>query len=80
MSSEKRTLKNVVALINVISPANILRKGFAIVKSKGEITSNPDTFSPGSEVEIILKSQNIKATVNSKTDYNGNDFNIPTSL
>ena len=80
MSSEKRTLKNVVALINVISPANILRKGFAIVKSKGEITSNPDTFSPGSEIEIILKSQNIKATVNSKTDYNGNDFNIPTSL
>ena len=79
-SSENRAIKNVVALINVISPENILRKGFAIVKSKGEITSNPDLFPPGSEIEIILRSQNINATVNSKKDYNGNDFNLPTSL
>lgn len=80
LSAEKRALKSVVALINVISPDNILRKGFAIVKSNGEITSNPDKFAPGSEIEIILKSQSIKATVNTKKDYNGNDFNLPTSL
>lgn len=80
VSTEKRSLKSIVALINVISPENILRKGFAIVKSKGEITSDPDQFSPGSEIEIILRSQNIKATVNNKKNYNGNDFNLPTSL
>lgn len=80
VSTEKRALKSVVALINIISPENILRKGFAIVKSKGEITSDPKKFSPGSEIEIILRSQNIKATVNTKNDYHGNDFNLPTSL
>ena len=80
VSTEKRSLKSIVALINVISPENILRKGFAIVKSKGEITSDPDLFSPGSEIEIILRSQTIKATVNTKKDYHGNDFNLPTSL
>ena len=80
ISTERRTLKNVVALINVISPENILRKGFAILKSKGEITSDPDQFSPGSEIEIILRSQNIKATVNTKKDYHGNDFNLPTGI
>ena len=80
LSKEKSTLKNIVALINVISPENILRKGFAIVKSKGEITSDPDQFSPGSEIEVILRSKNIKATVNTKKDYHGNDFNLPTSL
>lgn len=80
LSKEKSTLKNIVALINVISPENILRKGFAIVKSKGEITSDPDQFSPGSEIEIILRSQNIKATVNTKKDYHGNDFNLPTGI
>ena len=80
VSTENRALKNIIALINVISPENILRKGFAIVKSKGEITSDPDQFSPGSEIEIILRSQNIKATVNTKKSYNGNDFNLPTSL
>ena len=80
VSTERRSLKNVVALINVISPENILRKGFAIVKSKGEITSDPDQFSPGSEIEIILRSQNIKATVNTKKDYHGKDFNLPTGI
>lgn len=80
MSSEKRKLKSIVALINVISPENILRKGFAIVKSKGEITSDPNKFTPGAEIEIILRSQNIKATVNTKKDYHGNDFNLPTGI
>jgi len=77
---EKRTLKSAVALINVISLENILRKGFAIVKSNGEITSDPNKFTPGSEIEIILRSQNIKATVNTKKDYHGNDFNLPTGI
>lgn len=80
ISKEKRALKSAVALINVISPENILRKGFAIVKSQGEITSNPNKFEPSSEIEIILRSQNIKATVNTKKDYHGNDFNLPTGI
>lgn len=80
ISKEKLALKNAVALINVISPENILRKGFALVKSRGEITSNPNKFEPGSEIEIILRSQNIKATVNTKKDYHGNDFNLPTGI
>lgn len=80
ISKEKRALKSVIALLNVISPENILRKGFAIVKSKGEITSDPNRFALGSEIEIILRSQNINATVNTKKDYNGNDFNLPTGL
>ena len=80
ISTETRTLKSVVALINVISPENILRKGFAIVKSNGEITSDPTKFTSGSEIEIILRSKIIKATVNTKKDYHGNDFNLPTSL
>lgn len=80
VSTERRSLKNVVALMNVISPENILRKGFAIVKSNGEITSDPNRFSPASEIEIILRSQNIKATVNTKSEYHGNDFNLPTGI
>nr|WP_181715771.1 exodeoxyribonuclease VII large subunit [Chryseobacterium sp.]QJS06496.1 Exodeoxyribonuclease VII, large subunit [Chryseobacterium sp.] len=80
VSTEKRALKSAVALLNVISPENILRKGFAIVKSKGEITSDPNQFTPGSEIEIILRSQNIKATVNTKKKYHGNDFNLPTGI
>ena len=78
--TEKRAVRSVVALINVISPQNILRKGFAIVKSSGEITSDPSKFTLGSEIEIILRSQNIKATVNTKKDYHGNDFNLPTGI
>lgn len=80
ISKENQTLKNAVALINVISPENILKKGFAIVKSNGEITSDPNKFQSGSEIEIILRSQKINATVNTKNEYHGKDFNLPTSI
>ncbi|QDP86743.1 exodeoxyribonuclease VII large subunit (plasmid) [Chryseobacterium sp. SNU WT5] len=80
ISKEKLALKSAVSLINVISPENILKKGFAIVKSNGEITSDPNKFTPGAEIEVILRLQSIKATVNTKKDYHGNDFNLPTGI
>ncbi len=69
-------LGHFVTVINMMSPNNILKKGFAIVKSKGEITSNPEIFVPGSEIEVILLDKSIKSTVKSKSNHNGNEFNI----
>jgi exodeoxyribonuclease VII large subunit len=59
-----------------MSPESILKKGFAIVKYKGQIISNPNIFESGVEMEIILMSKSIKSTVKSKSQYNGNEFNL----
>jgi len=80
LSSNRQSLKSAVRVLKIISPDNILRKGFAIVKHNGNITSNPKLFQPGSEMEVILGSQSIKSTVHNNTEYHGNDFDLPESL
>src|SRR5690606_1411197 len=79
-SAERALLKNAVAMIKVMSPENILKKGFAIEKKNNEITSDPRQFVPESEIEIILRNKSLRATVNTNTEYDGNDFNLPESL
>ncbi|MDF0720110.1 exodeoxyribonuclease VII large subunit [Kaistella sp. PBT33-4] len=80
LSTERILLKNAVAVIKVMSPENILKKGFAIVKKNNEITSDPGQFVPESEIEIILRNKSLRATVHTNTEYYGNDFNLPESL
>jgi len=60
----------------MMSPDNILKKGFAVVKVNNKITSNPDKIGVGDEIEIILANTQIQSTVKNKTKYNGTEFNI----
>ena len=76
LRSQRAYLGHFVSVINLMSPANILKKGFAIIKYNGEITSNPDVLTPGSDMEVILLDKSIKSTVKSKSTYNGKDFNV----
>jgi exodeoxyribonuclease VII large subunit len=76
LRNESGYLNHFVKLIKVMSPESILKKGFAIVKYKGKIISNPNIFESGVEMEIILMSKSIKSTVKSKSQYNGNEFNL----
>jgi exodeoxyribonuclease VII large subunit len=69
-------LGHFVSVINLMSPKNILKKGFAIVKYKGEVTSNADVITPGSEMEVILSEKSIKSIVKSKSNHNGSEFNL----
>ncbi len=76
LRNQRGYLGHLVTVINMMSPKNILKKGFAIVKHKGDVTSNPDVFTHGSEMEVILSEKSIKTTVNSKSDHNGSEFNL----
>jgi exodeoxyribonuclease VII large subunit len=63
-------------MIKMMSPVNILNKGFAIVKVNGEITSNPDDILIGKDVGIILSGTEIRSTVKQKSKYDGKDFDL----
>ncbi|RZM20390.1 MAG: exodeoxyribonuclease VII large subunit, partial [Pedobacter sp.] len=76
LRNQEAYLRHFVSVITLMSPKNILKKGFAIVKRNGEVTSNPDVFTPGSEMEIILSEKSFKTTVKSKSNYNGSEFNV----
>jgi exodeoxyribonuclease VII large subunit len=64
------------SMIKMMSPVNILNKGFAIVKVNGEITSNPDDILIGKDVGIILSGTEIRSTVKQKSKYDGKDFDL----
>ncbi len=74
--NQRGYLGHYVTFINSNLPKNILKKGFAIVKHNGDVTSNPDVFKPGSEIEVILLDKSIKSTVKSKSNHNGSEFNL----
>jgi exodeoxyribonuclease VII large subunit len=63
-------------IAKMMAPDNILRKGFAIVKIGGEVTSDPGKAENGKEISVILKDIEIVATVNQKKEYDGKDFII----
>jgi len=64
------------AIAKMMAPDNILRKGFAIVKVDGEVTSDPAKAGEGKDISIILKNVEILATVNQQKKYDGKDFII----
>ncbi|OQP49834.1 exodeoxyribonuclease VII large subunit [Niastella yeongjuensis] len=76
LKNQRSYLGHYVSLINLMSPKNILKKGFAIIKVNNEIISNPDGIKVGNEIDIILAETQITSTVKDKTTYNGNDFNV----
>ena len=73
-------MKNAISIIKIISPDNILKKGFAIVKHNGEVISDATVLQPKNEIEIILKNTSLNSVIKSKKQYDGTDFNLPESI
>jgi exodeoxyribonuclease VII large subunit len=76
LKNQQQNLDNFRALFKLLSPENVLKKGFALVKQNGRIISSPDDVHVGNEIAVILAGQEINATVNHKKAYDGNDFNL----
>ncbi|KUJ59220.1 hypothetical protein AR687_24185 [Flavobacteriaceae bacterium CRH] len=66
-------LGHYVSLIKMMSPENILKKGYAIVRVNNEITSDPKRIKVGTDIDILLSDTLIKTTVKQKTKYDGED-------
>ena len=65
------------SVVRLMSPQNILNKGFAILKVNGRIAANADAIEAGTELTVRLATAEIKTTVTSKSTLNGNDeFNL----
>lgn len=74
--NQKGYLGHYISIIKMMSPDNILKKGFAIIKANNNIISNPDKIKIGSDIDIILMESQIISTVKHKTKYHGTEFNV----
>jgi exodeoxyribonuclease VII large subunit len=64
------------ASIRMISPENILKKGYAIVRVNEKITSNADTIEVGDTIDVVFSDTILKTTVREKTKYNGRETHL----
>lgn len=76
LKSKDNGLQHFASVIRLMSPENILSKGFAIVKAKGKIRGNADGIVLGEEITVILAKQQLVATVTSKENHDGTEFNL----
>ena len=75
-ANKKGYIGHFQSVVKLMSPQNLLNKGFAIIKVKGQILNNAEDIDNGTEITIHLANSLIDATVQSKSTYDGNEFNI----
>jgi exodeoxyribonuclease VII large subunit len=63
---KRQTLDHYSSLIRIMSPQNLLNKGFALIKINGQVISNSEHILPGMKVSIQLSSTEILTQVISK--------------
>lgn len=71
VARQSDSLKHYQAIMNVMSPENILRKGFALITKDEKIITHPDQLNPGDQIVITLEQAYIQSTVNSKNERHG---------
>lgn len=76
LKSSQTQLKNYQSIIRLMSPAAILKRGFAIVKIKDKIICRPEDIEIGTDIDILLSDNLMTATVKHKKTDHGTDFDI----
>lgn len=65
LKAHQQTMTNYEAQLKLMSPAYLLKKGFAMLKMDGRILKNGDSLVSGNEIGIILADREITARINS---------------
>lgn len=70
---QELTLEHHDKTIQMMSPQNILRKGYAIIRVKDAIASSAESIRQGDDIEVILKDARLISTVKEKIQYDGKE-------
>jgi len=76
LKTRKLNLEHMQKSIRMMSPQNILRKGYAVVRAQGKITSSTEQIKEGDHIEVILYDTLLKTTVTNKETYDGRDTDL----
>ena len=62
--------------IKMMSPENILKKGYAVVRLNGKIVGSAENIKEGEEIEVILKDTLLRSTVKEKIPYHERETDL----
>jgi exodeoxyribonuclease VII large subunit len=66
IQSKRGQVTHYDGLFKLMSPANILKRGFAIVYQDGHIINNAQSLQPGSHISVVLQDASLEATITAK--------------
>lgn len=76
LKDQKSALDNFSTTIKLMSPSNILKKGYALVKAGGQVISNADTLEKGTAIEVHFSEATLYSTVEEKIQHDGTDNHL----
>ena len=76
LKNKKGYLGHYISMINLASPEQTMKRGFALVKKGEKIITDPNDLHSSDKITVILKQTDIMATVTGKKDNNAGRDNI----
>ncbi|MBA4167684.1 MAG: exodeoxyribonuclease VII large subunit [Chitinophagaceae bacterium] len=76
IADRKNILSHHHTFVKLVSPEQLLKRGFAIVKTNNRITTNPEDLVEGRDFTILFGKEEITATAKEKKQNNGKDFDL----
>lgn len=71
LRSRRLQLEDYQKTIKLLSPQNILSRGYAVIRKNNKIINGAEDIQEGEEIEIVVKDAVLKSTVNEKRQYDG---------
>lgn len=76
LKNKRGYLGHYASVMQLMSPLNILRKGFAIVKKGNKIYTGNHTLKPGDKLDVLLSASKLSATLNQQTNQHATDTDL----
>lgn len=76
LTSKNSEINHYVKVMSLMSPENILKKGFAIIKVDDKIVVNASDLAEGTKIKISLHKHEMQASINSIKERNGKEFDL----
>jgi len=76
LQQQQQKLQHHATVIRVLSPAALLKKGFAMVYHNGQLVTGASSLSTGDTIMVQLADAAVHATITSKTIIDGNESDI----
>lgn len=76
LNNHKAVINHYVKVMKLMSPANILKKGFAIITLNDKVVNNTDVIEKGNQLKINMYKTEIDVEVKNKTQTDGKKYDI----
>ncbi|HEV7333148.1 MAG TPA: exodeoxyribonuclease VII large subunit [Flavisolibacter sp.] len=73
---QRHTIERMETVCRLMSPINLLKKGFALVYHQGKVITSGKDLKQGEEITVRLQDTELNASINNKKDYHADSFEL----